>query len=63
MEENAKHEQESIANRLRDLDNKFFCFYKRQMWAIGQTSNVLVMREQVNCSCSAHLFSFTYHFN
>jgi hypothetical protein len=63
MEEKEKPEQESIANRLRDLDNKFFCFYKRQLWAIGQASNVLVMREQVKCSCSDHLFSFTYYFN
>lgn len=63
MEEELKPVPEGTANRLRALDEKYFCFYRRKSLVKRGGIQVLTMREQVNCCCQFHNIQFVYYSN
>jgi len=63
MEEKENPAPESTRDRLRDLDRRYFCFYKRRAVLVMRSRIVIQMREQIDCCCPNHNIRFTYLFN
>lgn len=63
MDQGERQEQASTASRLRDLDKRYFRFYKRKVVTITHRFMILTFREDVKCCCPFHNVEFIFTSN
>lgn len=63
MEQGEKPGPVSTESHLRDLDKRYFKFYKRKVLTITDRFVIITMREDVRCCCPYHNVEFIFTSN